>query len=211
MRTCHIVCAMPMECGLQMKEGDLLIAADAGYLNLLSQKVRPDLVVGDFDSLGYVPEQVPIQKHPVRKDDTDTLLSIRIGLEQGCDRFLLYGATGGRIDHTIANIQSLAFIANRGAEGYLAGNEMMTVFKTGELVFPRTFSGTISVFALGGRAQSVSIQNLSFPFLGELETDYPLGVSNRFIGEEARISVSDGSLLVIWSGQERFALPVLRH
>lgn len=111
MATCYIYGAMPCGSTEKLEEGDLLIAADGGYAYLQGQK--PDLVVGDFDSLGYVPEGEQIIRHPVQKDDTDMLLAVREGLKRGYRKFVLYGGIGGRLDHTIANLQVLAFCRGR--------------------------------------------------------------------------------------------------
>ena len=89
MATCYIYGAMPCGSTEKLEEGDLLIAADGGYAYLQGQK--PDLVVGDFDSLGYVPEGEQIIRHPVQKDDTDMLLAVREGLKRGYRKFVLYG------------------------------------------------------------------------------------------------------------------------
>ena len=136
MRTCHIVSALPVALSLEREDGDLVIAADAGYENLRQAGIRPDLVVGDFDSLGYVPKGQESVVYPARKDDTDTMLAVRIGLNRGYRRFLLYGALGGRMDHTLANLQCLSFIVDHGGEGYLLGDEMMTVAGEARLLFP---------------------------------------------------------------------------
>ena len=93
MATCYIYGAMPCGSTEKLEKGDLLIAADGGYAYLQGQK--PDLVVGDFDSLGYVPEGEQIIRHPVQKDDTDMLLAVREGLKRGYRKFVLYGGIGG--------------------------------------------------------------------------------------------------------------------
>lgn len=77
-----------------------LIAADGGYGQLKQWGMSPHLAVGDFDSLGRVPEDVEVVRHPVRKDDTDMMLAVQEGLARGCGRFLIYGGLGGRLDHT---------------------------------------------------------------------------------------------------------------
>ena len=88
-----------------------LIAADGGYGQLKQWGMSPHLAVGDFDSLGRVPEDVEVVRHPVRKDDTDMMLAVQEGLARGCGRFLIYGGLGGRLDHTLANLHILAFLA----------------------------------------------------------------------------------------------------
>ena len=94
-------------------KSDCLIAADGGLAHVQALGLTPDIILGDFDSLGYVPEGANV--FPVRKDDTDTMLAIRRGLELGYHNFLIYGGLDGpRLDHTLANIQSLLFLNLRG-------------------------------------------------------------------------------------------------
>ena len=138
---------------------------------------------------------------PVEKDDTDAMLAVRKGLELGCDRFLLYGSLDGpRLDHTVANFQTLQFLADHGATGYLIGKDhIVTVIKNGSLAFPATATGIISVFCMGADATGVTIDGLQYPLeKGTLTAGFPLGVSNHFVGKASRIAVEDGSLLVIY-------------
>ena len=200
MGNCIIFCASEFDGLLQpLCEGDFVLAADGGLLHTQSLGLEPDEILGDFDSLGFTPEGANV--FPVEKDDTDAMLAVRRGLSLGYESFLLYGALGGsRLDHTVANFQTLQFLADRGARGYLIGKrELVTVVKNGSLSFPRGGSGTLSVFCLGPDAQGVTLEGLYYPLKnGTLTSGFPLGVSNHFTGEPARISVNQGSLLVIW-------------
>ena len=136
-----------------LPSGAYVIAADAGYNRLRDFGVRPDLAVGDFDSMGAPPDDVPVVRHPAEKDDTDMLLAVREGFARGFSRCYLFGGTGGRIDHTLANLQTLAFIAERGGVGFLFGDDWTAAaVKNGTLGFPAGLSGTVSVFALGSPA-----------------------------------------------------------
>ncbi len=102
----------------QPRPGDFKIAADAGLLLCRKLGIEPDLIIGDFDSMPQ-PKDEPCVRVPVEKDDTDTMLALREGLAHGCTEFYFYGATGGRrLDHTLANLQSLAFLRRHGARGY---------------------------------------------------------------------------------------------
>jgi len=200
MKNCIIFCAAGFT-GLvrDIEAGDLVIAADGGLKHTNSLNITPDVILGDFDSLGFTPEGANV--FPVEKDDTDAMLAVRHGLKQGCDLFYLYGSLDGpRLDHTIANFQTLQFLADRGAAGYLIGNDfMLTVVKDGKLTFPAGCRGTVSVFCLGADATGVSIEGLYYPLEnGTLTAGFPLGVSNHFTGAEAEISVKKGSLLVLW-------------
>lgn len=209
---CTIVASME-EADLYIPKNSLLIAADKGYLHLKARGIEPHLTVGDFDSLGFVPDTGSIVRHPVRKDDTDMLLAVREGLRRGTDRFLLYGGMGGRLDHTLANIQTLAFLTKAGAKGLLFGDgTAVTLLQNGTIRFPASAQGTVSVFSFGGEAHGVTEQGLSFSLdEATVSDDFPIGVSNAFAGAEGRITVRDGRLLILWTtGAEEAAAVLLQ-
>ena len=200
MKECVIFCAAECD-GLARPIGQdaFVIAADGGLRHTQSLNITPNAVLGDFDSLGFFPEGANV--FPVEKDDTDAMLAVRLGLRRGCDEFLLYGSLDGpRLDHTVANFQTLQFLADHGAVGYLIGNTTMaTVVKNGKITFPAGLSGTISVFCMGPDAVGVTEKGLFYGLEnGTLTSGFPLGVSNHFTGEEVTISVKNGSLLVLW-------------
>ena len=200
MKKCVIFCAAGFD-GLAapIENNDIVIAADGGLLHTQRLGITPDVILGDFDSLGFVPEGANV--FPVEKDDTDAMLAVRRGLAMGCREFLLYGSLDGkRLDHTVANFQALQFLADHGAVGYLIGaDHMVTVLKNGTLSFPPDADGILSVFCLGADATGVNIEGLQYILKdGTLSPGFPLGVSNHFIGSTARISVKHGSLLLIW-------------
>lgn len=200
MKHCVIFCAGNFD-GLlaPLEKDDYLIGADGGLLHLTALGFVPHHVLGDFDSLGYVPAGA--SAFPVEKDDTDTMLAVRHGLERNYKQFLLYGSLDGkRLDHTVANFQTLAFLADRGARGYLIGKDyIVTVIKNGSLSFRSGVTGTVSVFCMGQDAEGVTLEGLKYPMNnGTLSAGFPLGVSNRFTGGPARISVENGSLLVLF-------------
>lgn len=199
MATCVIFCAGEFEKLIfPITENDYVIAADGGYVHTQALGLPPDAVLGDFDSLGYVPTDAKI--FPVEKDDTDTMLAVRQGLAAGCDRFLIYGALEGkRLDHTVANFQTLQFLADHGATGYLIGKDQIaTVIKNSTLHFSSSACGILSVFCMGQDAQGVTLAGTKYPLeKGTLTAGFPLGVSNGLAGE-ATITVEAGSLLVIY-------------
>ena len=177
---------------------DYVIAADGGYQHIQRLGLCPDAVLGDFDSLGYVPEGA--ERFPAEKDDTDTMLAVRLGLRKGCHRFLLYGTLDGpRLEHTVANVQTLGFLADRGKVGYLIGeNQIVTLLEKETLIFPQEAEGYLSVFAVDGNAR-VTLRGLQYALDdGELTPTFPLGVSNRFVGQQAAVTVTEGRLLVLW-------------
>ncbi len=184
---------------------DYVIAADGGLRHTQALGIAPAEILGDFDSLGYVPEGARV--YPVEKDDTDAMLAARRGLELGLREFVFYGALEGpRLDHTVANFQTLQFLADRGARGFLVGRDtLVTVVKNGSLTFPAGAEGTLSVFCLGPDARGVTERGLYYGLTdGVLTAGFPLGASNHFTGEKAVISVEEGSLLVLWDRSAGF-------
>ena len=202
MRECVIFCAA--ECnGLARPIGPdtYVIAADGGLRHTDRLGIVPDAVLGDFDSLGYTPSGANV--FPVEKDDTDAMLAAKRGLCLGFREFLFYGSLDGpRLDHTVANFQMLLYLAEHGARGTLVGlRQKVTLIQNGALRFPAGMRGNLSVFAMGGNAEGVTLRGLYYPLEnGRLTPAFPLGVSNHFTGEEAEITVEKGNLLVIWDG-----------
>ena len=200
MGNCVIFCAAEFDHLLEpLTEDDYIIAADGGLAHTRKLGIIPQAVLGDFDSLGYTPEGANV--FPVEKDDTDTMLAVRRGLTLGYKSFILYGSLDGpRLDHTIANFQTLQFLADHDAYGYLVGRDyLLTVVKNGTVRFPAGAEGTISVFCLGSDATGVTERGLHYPLEeATLTAGFPLGVSNHFTGEAAKVTVKNGSLLILW-------------
>ena len=178
-----------------------LIAADGGYGQLKQWGMSPHLAVGDFDSLGRVPEDVEVVRHPVRKDDTDMMLAVQEGLARGCGRFLIYGGLGGRLDHTLANLQTLLYLRRHGARGYLYDNDFVwTAVENETITVEQTVEwGLLSVFCLGAPASGIDEKGVQYPLShASLSAEFPLGVSNHIIEPKARITVRKGALIVGW-------------
>lgn len=201
--------------GLTLTAADLtpglIIAADGGYDHLKQWGVSPHLAVGDFDSLGRVPEDVEVIRHPVMKDDTDMMLAVQEGLARGCDRFLIYGGLGGRLDHTLANLHVLDYLARRDCAAFLLDEDnAITAVHNGALTFGPEHRGTLSLFAWGGPAEGVTLTGLLYPLEnGTLVPDRPLGVSNEFTGQAARVSVRTGTVVGLWRPAKDAGLPSL--
>lgn len=204
---CYIVGAAPLDGRLpQPREGDYLIAADAGYTALRDAGLTPDLVIGDFDSLGAAPEHPHVLAHDPVKDDTDTILAIRWALERGYRTFELYGVLGGRrLDLTVASFQTLRLLRMRGASGTLVGEGWnVTVLDHGVLHFPPEAAGTLSIFCAGAPCTGVTLLGLKYTMDdGVITGAFPIGVSNAFTGQSAEISVKKGMLYVLWQGDVR--------
>lgn len=204
MRRCFIFAAGSFY-GLRERPGDpgdFVIAADAGYQTCRRAGILPDLLIGDFDSMEAPADFARVRRLPVEKDDTDTLAAIRAGLEQGCTDFLIYGGTGGkRLDHTLANLQSLLFLRRRGARGFLFDDDFLwTVIENEEIQVLRTVEeGLLSVFCLGDRAEGVREAGVQYPLEDAVLTpEFPIGVSNHILERLARVGVRKGALAVGW-------------
>ncbi len=210
MGRCIIIAAGDLTVGsVNVMEDDLIIAVDGGlgYCSVL--ELEPDIILGDFDSVSeqekeaivLLKQQIPerIVELPCEKDDTDTLAAIRIGLEKGYDRFLIYGGTGGRLEHTMANIQCLLYLKNHNATGYLMdGSGMICVLQNEEVRLRDNLEGYMSLFSLGKEARGVTIHGMKYELENTVLTnDFPVGISNEFVGKEALVRVADGELLMI--------------
>lgn len=215
MPTCYVVGAGDFTPrGFAPGPGDLVVAADGGYRALYSLGYTPDLLLGDFDSLGDLPlpADLPVLRFPVRKDDTDAGLALRHGLDLGFRDFALYGCAGGRVDHLLANFQSMARVSRLGATVRLAAPDYDAWSLTGPapdalapaavLALPPRPGGTlVSVFCQGDRAEGVTLAGLAYPLSdAALTGDFPLGVSNRRLdGQPATVAVRRGTLLILQS------------
>lgn len=178
---------------------DYIIAADGGYAHTQALGITPHAILGDFDSLGYTPENAQI--FPVEKDDTDAMLAVRHGLSLDYKDFLIYGALDGpRLDHTLAALQTLLFLADKDARGTLVGlRQNATVLKNETAIFSKEATGILSLFAMDEPARGVTLEGLHYSLTdGVLSPHFPLGVSNHFIGEAASISVKSGTLVMLW-------------
>ncbi len=211
-KICHIVGAGEFApARFTPAPGDFIIAADGGFAHLQAMGVKPDLLLGDFDSLETVPDFPNKLTLPVMKDDTDTAAALRWGMEHGYRDFRLHGGLGGRLDHTLANIQLLAALSAAGCRAFLLGQEStLTVLTDGTLTFPAGYAGTVSVFCHGDAAEGVSLRGLLYPLSEVRLTDtVPLGVSNSFLeGQGAAVTVRRGQLLLFWMGNAQRPLPV---
>lgn len=203
---CYIVGAGPVEPQLRLSpaSGDLLIAADGGLATVDRMGLVPDRIIGDFDSLGTAPDRPNTVVLPREKDVTDTHAALQLGLERGYTRFALYGGTGGRLAHTLANLQLLDWLAGKGCRGFLVGGgTVATAVHNGTLDFPAGMSGYLSLFCNSGTAQGVTLSGLKYTLTDAVLTgSFPLGVSNEFIGVPARVSVAHGTLLALWQGAD---------
>ncbi|SHH58455.1 thiamine pyrophosphokinase [Sporobacter termitidis DSM 10068] len=211
---CYIVAAGHIDkMTLDPGEHDFVIAADAGYMHLAALSAVADLVVGDFDSMPQKPNHPNIVVHPAEKDETDTILAMDEGLKRGYRTFVILGGLGGRLDHTLANIQALCYLAEKGARGFLLGcGTAVTAVKNGCLSFGGEKKGVISVFCCGDPARGVNLRGLKYELHDAvLRAAMPLGVSNEFTGADSTVTVGDGTLAVLWEESAADVIDNLRE
>ncbi len=183
-----------------LNENDIIIAADGGLSSLDKIGVIPDFIIGDFDSLSYKPDCDNVKILPCEKDITDTAAAIEEGINRGYKNFRIYGGTGGREDHTIANIQNLVKLTKMGFRGEIVDkNKVITAIKDGIIEFDESYIGFISVFSHSDKSEGVSLTGLKYSLdNAALKNSEPLGVSNEFTEKRACIEVKNGILLIIY-------------
>lgn len=203
MKRCVIVGAAPFTDAAYLRSylraDDHLIAADGGSRLIAAMGVRADCVIGDFDSSVRPDDGQACTVLPTRKDDTDVLAAVRAALSEGYREFLLLGCMGGRFDHTIANVFVLRFLAEHGAHSMLADERHeVTLLQAGDHMLPDNPGAYFSLLPYGGDAVGVTVRGASYDVENmTLDTVFPIGVSNAFVGKTVHITVEKGFLLLV--------------
>ncbi len=190
---------------IELSPDDLVIAADGGFDYLEEIGLRADIVLGDFDSVVSYDLPSDAIRYPKDKDDTDMMIAVKLGLEKGYKEFAIFGGLGGRLDHTLGNIQLLTYISKQGAAGTLYCDDYaIQVVNAGSIVLGKdtTFNvagNLCSVFALDRHCHNVTIQGLKYEVTGaDWYNHLPIGVSNEFTGKRAVVSCTKGSIAVLY-------------
>ncbi len=202
MKRAVIFAGAPVDAAVQppVPEAQLYLCADAGARLAQALGIEPDWIIGDFDSLGETPTGSRVAVFPPEKDDTDTILAAKYALLQECDELVFYGALGGRLDHTIANLQMLRMLADHQAHGILLDEKhFVTLLRNETAVYPKR-SGYLSLFSLTEVCEDVTVQGVKYPLShGKLSGSFPLGVSNQVLAQQAVVTVGKGDLLVVFA------------
>jgi len=190
----------------EIRAEDFVVCADAGYIVCKSAGIKPEAVIGDFDSLSeeLISEidslRIERISHKCEKDDTDTMLCVRYGIERGFGSFLIVGGIGGDFGHTMANIQVLSFLADKDREARIVtDSERLFMADSGNISFCGQPGKKFSVLSYTERSSGVYVKNAKYGLSdATLTQSYPIGVSNEFINEETvTVSVISGRLLII--------------
>lgn len=199
-RQCVIVASRPVsQRELRLIEKDaFVIAVDAGWERAREAGILADMVLGDFDS-SFPPEKTAVLRLPKQKDDTDTYFAAKWAVQQGYDKVLLLGGTGGRPDHVLANYQTLIYLAVENVRGCMADESSeVWCLGPGRYSFNYREGYYFSAFAVNGEATGVCLTGMKYPLENEtLLPSWPIGVSNEFVEKEAMLSIQSGMLLVM--------------
>ena len=201
MNTCYIACALDCVLDFEPDNSDFVIGADRGYQMLLEQGKRIDLIIGDFDSGVYPKDANNVLKYPVEKDETDSAIAIKHAIDKGYKKIVIYGAVGGTLDHTIANISLICKYAEKGIDISLVdGENVVFAISNAKISFSSKASGRISVFSHTDISYGVCEKGLLYTLDNyDLDNKTSLGSGNSFIGENAEISVRKGTIIIYTS------------
>lgn len=200
---CLIISGAP-ECyfPVSFRRASFVIACDAGYIHAQRAEIVPDILIGDFDSyIGDIAGDIEVVRTKPEKDDTDTMMALKLAMRRGYRRIMLVGALGGRVDHMLANISLAAFAAERGADLQIVdGHHQIFAVKNSKRRVPRSMWRNLSVFAFDTECRGVTLRGVKYPLENAILTNsFALGVSNEFSDETAEISVESGTLIVVLS------------
>ena len=154
--------------------------------------------MGDFDS-SEVPDGIPIVRHPVEKDDTDTVYAVKEAIKRGYTDFLLIGVIGARLDHTLGNVYILEYLDELGLRGRIIDDYSEMELISSEPAIVEDSYAFFSLINVTGVARGIDIVGAKYPLAdGEIASGYQYGISNEVLpGKTAEISVKDGKLLLI--------------
>ena len=188
---------------LVREDDDIVIAADAGYLNAKELSFVPDLLVGDFDSLGKenIPSGVKIVELPAEKDLTDTQVACDIALENGANEIIIVGGLDGRLDHALSNVAILRMLFEKRVRAYITDgrNRVRYIKNTNEIIVRSPYK-YLSVIADDEVAKGVDVEGCKYPLKNaKLCRAHQFAVSNEIVKNAALITVKKGGVFIIES------------
>ncbi|MDO4156208.1 MAG: thiamine diphosphokinase [Oscillospiraceae bacterium] len=187
---------------VQLPKEAIFLCADSGLRHARALGIKPDWILGDFDSSSEVPDGKNVLRYPPEKDDTDTMLAVKLALSMGAQEIQIYGGLGGRFDHAIANVQVLRYLTEQGAIGTLCDAQNWMTIQTGGTIrqYPKRLGWYFSLLSLSDVCTGVTVRGTRYTLeKGILSAGIPLGVSNEIIAEQAEVSFEQGALLVLYT------------
>ena len=184
------------------EEGDLVISADAGYKNAALMGVHTNILIGDFDSLGDIPDDVDeVLQLPVEKDLTDTQVAVETAIEKGADEIVIVGSTAGRFDHALSTLAILEKYWKTRVPIYVVnGQNRVRFIKNSGFIVVRSAYKYFSIIAADEKVKGVSIEGAKYPLTKKtLTRDHQFAVSNEIVKNAALITVKKGGIFIIES------------
>ena len=184
------------------ENGDLVICADSGYKNAVSMGAKIDVLIGDFDSIGRIPDDVgEILQVPAKKDLTDTQLAVEVAVERGADEIIIVGSTSGRVDHALSTLAILESLWDRKIHAYVVnGQNRVRFLRDSGVIIVRSQYKYFSLISLDGKAKKVSIEGAKYPIINkDIGRGLQFAVSNEIEKNCALITVKKGAVYVIES------------
>ncbi|MBN7772160.1 thiamine diphosphokinase [Clostridium aminobutyricum] len=193
---------------IEIQKNDFIICADGGYRYAKKEKITPHLLIGDLDSFTEkLPDEIQIIKHPVEKDDTDTMLCIKHAVQHNFDEIVLIGGMGGRIDHTLSNLQSMSWTADYWTSqndkhkiSMRDAKNQVIILQNNSILLEGNIGDKISLISYSEKCSGIFTQGLKWPLSdATLTNSFPVGISNEFTDTAAAVSVEEGKLLIVLS------------
>ena len=184
------------------EEGDLVISADAGYRNATLMGVHTNILIGDFDSLGHIPDDVDeVMQLPPEKDLTDTQVAVDVAIEKGADEIVIVGSTAGRLDHALSNLAILEkYWGNRIPMYIVNGQNRVRFIRNSGFIVVRSKYKYFSIIVADEKIKGVSIDGAKYPLVNQTMTRiHQYAVSNEIVKNAALINVKKGGLYIIES------------
>ena len=187
-----------------LTEDDYNIFCDSGLKHLENLGVRPDLIVGDFDSHENPGLDVETIVLPCEKDDTDTVYAVKEAVKRGFDDFLLIGVVGARLDHTLGNVSVLLMLDSLGKKAEIVDDYSEMEIVSSKAAYINDSYAFFSLLNISGTAKGIHIENAKYPLEnGEITCEFQYGISNEVLpGKTAKVSVNEGRLLLIKINRE---------
>ena len=180
-------------------ENDFIVFCDSGLKHLEALKVKPSLIVGDFDSHDNPHLDVETIVLPCEKDDTDTVFAVKEAVKRGFENFLLIGVVGARLDHTLGNVSILLYIESIGRKGIIIDDYSEMEIVSNEAAYIEDSCSFFSLLNISGTARGIKIENAKYPIdESEITCKYQYGISNEVLrGKKAMVTVKEGNLLLV--------------
>ena len=200
MNKCVIISGGEFESLEDISGADFIVACDKGYFYACKRNIVPSLIVGDFDSYdGMVDESLPVLRFQKEKDDTDTMIAVKYAIQHGFGEVQIRCGLGGRLDHTIANIQAGAYAVKYGLRASVIGRDTeIHILNNSSMTIPKKEGCCISLLSHSDICEGVSISGVKYPLNDAVLTNaFPLGISNEWIDDEAIVKCNRGILIII--------------